>query len=72
MQRTLMLLCILLAASIVGCMPQKGRAQAASINSMEQAQSLYMHRLLFRLFSLTLKQREHLVPHRLVVAQIVT
>ena len=33
---------------------------------------LYMHRLLFRLFSLALKQREHLVPHRLVIAQIVT
>jgi hypothetical protein len=33
---------------------------------------LYMHRLLFRLFSLALKQGEHLMPHRLVVAQIVT
>jgi hypothetical protein len=34
--------------------------------------ALYMYRLLFRLFSLAIKQREHLVPHRLVVAQIVT
>ena len=33
---------------------------------------LYMHRLLFCLFSLALKQREHLVPHRLVITQIVT
>jgi len=31
-----------------------------------------MHRLFFRLFSLALKQREHFMPHRLVVAQIVT
>jgi hypothetical protein len=34
--------------------------------------ALYMHRLRFRLFSLALKQGEHLMPHRLVVAQIVT
>ena len=32
----------------------------------------YTHRLPFRLFPLALKQREHLVPHRLVIAQIVT
>jgi TolA-binding protein len=40
MQSTLMVLGLLLAISIFGCMPQKGPVQTQSVNSMDQTQGL--------------------------------